>query len=131
MFRRRIDGFTPLDPAVIAAHAAAGERIIVQFGRSGYTDEQLAELNQLAKLHGRALEILPYIQRSRGAMRKSRTTCGAVVFASMRFVASDDDARRRAADALTQRADPDRLQKFRPAQTLPRDRPFLVRCERC
>lgn len=60
MRHHRIDGFTPLDSATIAAHVAAGERVIVQFGRSGYTDEQLAELNQLAKLHGRGLEIRFY-----------------------------------------------------------------------
>nr|WP_315212593.1 hypothetical protein [uncultured Duganella sp.] len=57
MRQQRIDGFTPLDHGSIAAYVAAGERVIVQFGRSGYTNEQLAELNQLAKLHGRGLEI--------------------------------------------------------------------------
>jgi len=60
MWYHRIDGFTPLDPASIAAHAAAGERVIVQFGRGGYMDEQLAELNRLAKQHGRGLEIRFY-----------------------------------------------------------------------
>jgi hypothetical protein len=60
MWQHRIDGFAPLDPATVAAHAAAGERVIVQFGRSGYSDEQLAELNRLAKLHRRSVEIRFY-----------------------------------------------------------------------
>jgi hypothetical protein len=60
MWQHRIDGFASLDPASIAAHAAAGERVIVHFGRSGYPDAQLAELNRLAKLHGRGLEIRFY-----------------------------------------------------------------------
>jgi hypothetical protein len=60
MWQHRIDGFTQHDAANIAAYAAAGERVIVQFGRRGYTDEQLAELNQLAKLYGRGLEIRFY-----------------------------------------------------------------------
>lgn len=58
--RYSIDGFTLPDSAIIAARVAAGERVVVQFGRSGYTDEQLAELNQLAQLHGRDLEIRFY-----------------------------------------------------------------------
>lgn len=60
MRQLRIDGFAPLDHAIIAAHVAAGGRAIVQFGQRGYTDEHLAELNKLASLHGRSLEIRFY-----------------------------------------------------------------------
>jgi len=50
----------PLDPATIATHVAAGEKVTAQFGQSGYTDEKLAELNRLAKVHGRGFEIRFY-----------------------------------------------------------------------
>lgn len=56
----RIDNPARIDAQEIASHIAAGTRVIVQFARTSYTEEQLANLNELARQHGRNLTIRFY-----------------------------------------------------------------------
>lgn len=58
--QRRIDGYEDINPVSIAKYIDAGERVIVQYSKSGYSAQQLTLLNQLAKNHGRSFEIRFY-----------------------------------------------------------------------
>jgi hypothetical protein len=60
MKQHRIDGSEDINPVSIAKHIDAGERVIVQYSKSGYSAQQLTLLNQLAKNHGRSFEIRFY-----------------------------------------------------------------------
>lgn len=60
MRQHRIDGSEGVDPASIASHIAAGERVIVQYSKGPYSTQELTLLNRLAKTHGRQLEIRFY-----------------------------------------------------------------------
>lgn len=60
MKQHRIDASEDLNPASIAEHIETGERVIVQYSKSGYSVQQLALLNQLAKDFGRSFEIRFY-----------------------------------------------------------------------
>lgn len=53
----RIDGSQDINPASIAEHIHAGERVVVQYSSRRYDAQQLAVLNQLANNHGRSFEI--------------------------------------------------------------------------
>jgi hypothetical protein len=59
MRQHRFDG-SKIDRATIADHITAGDRVIVQYAKSPYSTQELTLLNQLAKTHGRALEIRFY-----------------------------------------------------------------------
>lgn len=60
MRQHRVDGSETINPVSIANNIAAGERVIVQYSKSPYSTEDLTLLNQLAKAHGRSLEIRFY-----------------------------------------------------------------------
>lgn len=60
MKQHRIDGSEDINPVSIAKHIDAGERVIVQYSKSGYSAQQLTLLNQLAKNYGRSFEIRFY-----------------------------------------------------------------------
>jgi hypothetical protein len=53
----RINDPESIDPDVIAHHAGAGTRVVVQFSRKGYQHSQLETLNHLASRLGTNLEI--------------------------------------------------------------------------
>lgn len=60
MKQLRIDGSEEINPARIAKHIEAGERVIVQYSKNNYSAQQLATLNQLAMKFGRSFEIRFY-----------------------------------------------------------------------
>jgi hypothetical protein len=60
MKQHRIDASDGINPVCIAKHIEAGERVIVQYSRSCYSEQQLNLLNHLAKRFGRSLEIRFY-----------------------------------------------------------------------
>ena len=60
MRTHRIDSPAEIDPQEIARHIAAGTHVIVQFARTGYTPQQLDNLNELTRQHGRDLTIRFY-----------------------------------------------------------------------
>lgn len=60
MKQHRIDSPETIDPVSIAKHIDDGFRVIVQYSKSGYSAQQLAQLNNLAKVHGRNFEIRFY-----------------------------------------------------------------------
>lgn len=60
MKQHRIDSPEVIDPASVAKLIDAGERVIVQYSKRGYSSEQLSHLNQMAKIHGRHFEVRFY-----------------------------------------------------------------------
>lgn len=60
MKQNRIESPHEVSEDQISKHINAGERVIVQFSKSGYSAQQLAMLNELAKRHGRNFEIRFY-----------------------------------------------------------------------
>lgn len=60
MKQHRIDGSEDINPDSIGKYIDAGERVIVQYSKTVYSAQQLTLLNQLAKRHGRNLEIRFY-----------------------------------------------------------------------
>ena len=60
MKQHRIDATGDINPASIAQHVQAGERVIVEYSNGDYSAQQLELLNQLAKSFGRSFEIRFY-----------------------------------------------------------------------